>query len=148
MSELILWKDQEMRKLRRDMDRLFSRCWSDLGVDLFLEECSGAPSIDMTETEDALIVRATLKGVKPENLDITLSGDTLIISGKRSEESVDDTGFYPRVERRLSSFQRTLSLPCKVEVDDIEASFKEDHLKIILPKLKSKPVHGIRVKIR
>jgi HSP20 family protein len=102
----------------------------------------------MTETEDALIVRATLKGVKPENLDITLSGDTLIISGKRSEESVDDTGFYPRVERRLSSFQRTLSLPCKVEVDDIEASFKEDHLKIILPKLKSKPVHGIRVKIR
>ena len=56
MSELILWKEEEINKLKRDIDRLFDRCWSDFGVCRFLGEVSEGFSIKLTETEDNLVV--------------------------------------------------------------------------------------------
>ncbi|MEE9420386.1 MAG: hypothetical protein V3W43_12955, partial [Desulfatiglandaceae bacterium] len=60
MSELIVWKNQEIRKLRRDLDRLIDRCWADLGVSLFLCRVTEDISVETFETKDALIVKAEL----------------------------------------------------------------------------------------
>ncbi len=148
MSGLILWKDQEMRKLRRDIDRLFSRCWSHMGVNLFLEELSGSPHIHMTEAEDAVIITAELTGVKPEDLDVSATSDTVIISGRRREKRVEGNGYYQRVESMLGSFKRTVALPCRVKVDEIEATYKAGILKITMPKEEQKRACGVKVKVK
>jgi len=148
MSELILWKNQQINKLRRDMNRLFERCWSDFGVSLFVEKVSEDISIEMTETDDTLIVKATLEGINPEDLDISVTYDALTISGKKKKKAVEDSSYYYRVERTFSSFERTIQLPCRVDVENTEAIYKEGILKIILPKQSPEKVQRIRIKVK
>lgn len=148
MSKLILWKDREMTKLRRDMDRLFNRFRYDFGVPFFADEVSVAPSINLSETEDDLIVEAKLPGMKPEDMDISATEDSLIIKGETQEETVEDSPSYRRVERRSGSFSRTISLPCKVRTDDIKATYKKGILKITMPKCAPDEVRDVRIEVK
>ena len=68
MSELILWKNQEMNKLRRDMDRLFARVWEEFSMPLFPRPAREVPFIDVSETKENLIIKAELPGGNPEDL--------------------------------------------------------------------------------
>ncbi len=147
MVKLTLWKDQEMTKLRRDIDRLFSRFWSDFGMKLFAGQISEGPSIDMAETEDTLIVRAKLPETNPDDIDISVTSDTLIIRGEKREEAVENGTYNYRVERKVGSFSRTVQLSCKVEVESTMATYKKGVLKIVMPKLKAKKPRGIKIEI-
>ncbi|MBW2615513.1 MAG: Hsp20/alpha crystallin family protein [Deltaproteobacteria bacterium] len=149
MSGLILWKDQEMSKLRRDIDRLFDRCRSDFGVCRFLGEVSEGFSIKLTESEDTLIVRAELEGVNPENLDVSITHDTLLtIKGEKRVETVEDGGYYHRVKRSFRSFSRTFRLPCRVRVGETKATYKKGILKVVMPKWKPQRPRCIKVEIK
>ena len=88
MTELTLWKDQEIRKLRKDMDRLFNRLWSDFGVSVLPEEIEEGPYIDLTETDDTLIVTAELPSINPEDVDVSITGNSLTISGEQKKETI------------------------------------------------------------
>ncbi len=111
MSELIPWMDKEINKMRRDMDRLFNRCWPDIGAELFLEDVSRGFSLETFLTEDTFLIKAVLPGIDPKTLDITISDDKLTIKGSKKEVSVEGSGYYKRVERKLSRFSRTIPLP-------------------------------------
>jgi HSP20 family protein len=149
MSELILWKDEEMSKLRRDIDRLFDRCWSEFGVCRFLGEVSEGFSIQLTETEESLIFRVELKGVNPENLDVSITNDAfLTIKGEKSVATVEEGGYYHSVKRRFRSFSRTFRLPCRVRVGEIKATYKKERLKIVMPKWKPLRPRCIKVEIK
>ena len=104
MSELIPWMDKEINKMRRDMDRLFNRCWPDIGAELFLEDVSGGISLETILTEDTFLIKAVLPGIDPKSLDITVTDDKLTIKGSKKETSVKESGYYKRVERKLSCF--------------------------------------------
>ena len=148
MSELILWKDEEISKLRRDIDRLFDRCWSEFGVCRFLGEVSEDFPIKLNETEDALIFRAELKGVNPENLDVSITNDAfLTIKGEKIVVTAEEGGYYHRVKRRFRSFTRTFRLPCRVRVGEIKAIYKQGILDIVMPKWKPERRRGIKVEI-
>ncbi len=147
MSELIVWKNQEMSKLRRDLDRLINRCWDDLGMNLFLGEVTQDISVEIFETKDALTVRAELLDTNPKDLDISLSQDKLIIKGRRHEEIVRDGSYYNRVERRLASFSQSIPLPFRVRVEDIRATFKQGVLDIVLPKWRPKKTRFIKIEV-
>ena len=148
MSELILWKDEEMNKLRRDIDRLFDRCWSEFGVCRFLGEVSEGFSTQLTETEESLIFRAELKGVNPENLDVSITNDAfLTIKGEKIVVSAEEGGYYHRVKRRFRSFSRTFRLPCRVRVGEIKAIYKQGILDIVMPKWKPQRRRAIKVKV-
>jgi len=148
MSELILWKDEEMSKLRRDIDRLFDRCWSEFGVCRFLGEVSEGFSMQLTEAEESLIFRADLKGVNPENLDVSITNDAfLTIKGERSVATAEEGGYYHRVKRRFRSFSRTFRLPCRVRVGEIKATYKKGILKVVMPKWKPQKPRCIKVEI-
>ena len=148
MSELILWKNQEITKLRRDMRRLFNRFWYDFGVPIFPEGITEPTSIDLSETEDTLIIRAMFPDVDPEDMDISVTGDTLFIKVETREETVESTGRYRRLERRSGSFSRTISLPCRVKVDEIEATYEEGLLKITMPKCAPEEACGVRIQVK
>ena len=77
MPGLIIWKNQEIDKLRRDMDRLFARLRDDFGMPPFPKIGRDVPFIDLSETEDDLIIKAEIPGIDPEDLDISITEDIL-----------------------------------------------------------------------
>ncbi len=93
-----------------------------------------APSIDIYEEGDDVVVKAELPGMKKEDIEIHLTEDSITISGeKKKEEKVEKKGYY-RHERSYGSFARSFSLPTDVRTDDAKAEFKEGILEVRIPK--------------
>ena len=147
MAGLILWKNQEINKLRKDIDRLFDRLWDDFGVPLTTRVEREVPSIDLSETEETLIIRAEVPGINPEDLEISITENILTIKGEMKQGSNEEGGDYHRMERRYGYFSRTLRLPCKIVADDVEATYKKGVLSIVMPKCKELSAPEIRIKI-
>jgi len=104
------------------------------------------PALDIGEDESAFIVKAEIPGCKAEDIDISVQGNTLTISGeKKHEEEKKDKGYY-HVERSYGSFRRDLNLATEVDADKIQAVCDNGVLTLTLPKCeKAKPV---KVKVR
>ena len=93
-------------------------------------------ALDVKETPDSFMVTASVPGVPPSDIDITILGDTLRIRGQRKEE-IEETGEGNRWllrERRFGAFERTVSLPSVVNTEGANADFKDGVLTITLPK--------------
>jgi HSP20 family protein len=148
MPGLIIWKNQEIDKLRRDMDRLFARLWDDFGMPHFTRPSRDIPFIDLSETEADLILKAEVPGLKPEDLDISITDDILTIKGEMNLDLVRESENYHRMERRYESFSRSLQLPCRVIIEDVEATYKEGILTIIMPKCKPEISQRVKIKIK
>ncbi len=148
MPRLILWKDEQMGKLRRDMDRLYHRVYGEFGIPLISTILRDAPFMDLSETEDNLIVRTKISNIDPKELDISVTRDTLRVNARSRKEHVDETGGYRYTRRQRGSYSRTLQLPCRVEVDDVKATYsKEGILSILLPKCKPEKARKIEVDV-
>ena len=148
MPELIVWKNERMDKLRKDMDRLCTRVCDEFGIPLFLETAREVPSIHISETEDSLILRAEVPDIKPEDLDISLTDDTLSIRAETRQELVEEGGDYYKAERRYGSFSRTLQLPCRINLDDVKATYEKGVLNIVMPKCKPEQAREIKIKVK
>ena len=101
-----------------------------------LREAGGeiAPSIDIFEEGDDVVVKAELPGMKEEDIEVNLTDDTITISGeKKKEEKVERKGYY-RHECSYGSFARSFSLPSEVRTDEAKAEFKDGILEIRVPK--------------
>ena len=146
MSELIPWMDKEINKMRRDMDRLFNQCWPDIGADLFLGDVAGRISIETTLTQDAFLIKTVIPGVDPKSLDVTVTDDKLTIKGSKKEESVEGSGYYQRVEKKLSCFSRTIPLPFYARISEIKATINNGILTILVPKRKPQKACCIEIK--
>jgi HSP20 family protein len=145
MSELIPWMDKEINKMRRDMERLFNRFWPDIGAELFIEDVSGGISLETLLTEDTFMIRAVLPGIDPKSLDISVTDDKLTIKGCKKEVSVEGSGYYQRVERKLSSFSRTIPLPFYARIREIKATLNRGILNIVVPKWKPQKARYIKI---
>lgn len=148
MVGLSIWKNQEIDRLKRDMDRLFTRFWDDFGVSLLPRHRRELPSIDLSETESALILKAEMPGMNPDDLDISIMDDILTIRGEIKQETLDDAEDFHRRERRYGSFVRNLRLPCKISIEEVNAVYKEGVLTILMPKCKAEKARDIRIKVK
>ncbi|MGQ9675241.1 MAG: Hsp20/alpha crystallin family protein [Chloroflexota bacterium] len=90
--------------------------------------------VDVYQTENEYVVKATLPGVKPEDVDISVSDGILTIKGEIKEEQEVKRENYLLQERRFGSFHRELTLPVEVEADKAEATFENGILSLKLPK--------------
>ena len=106
----------------------------------------GSILLDMYEENNNLVVKASLPGVKPEDLNIEVVDNILTISGKAHEEVSRKEGDYLLNERRSGQFQRSVALPYDVKVDRAEADFEDGILTLTLPKAESAKVKKISVK--
>lgn len=113
-----------------------------------LEEMAWAPSIDMYEKEDSFIVRAELPGVNKEDVDISMSGDTLTIKGERKAPADVKAEEYECCEVCYGSFSRSITMPAAVDSDKIEATYENGILEIRLPKMKEAKPAKIQIKAR
>ncbi len=98
----------------------------------------GQLAVDVYEREDALVIRALVAGVNPEDLDIAVNGDMLTIRGARQDcDDVYDDQFYFR-ECYWGDFSRTVILPVQVQAEKVKAFFKNGVVTIVLPKFSQK----------
>ena len=93
-----------------------------------------SPAVDIVQESDRYLVKVDLPGMKKEEIEITLNGDTLTISGekKNAKETKDDS--YYRSERYYGKFSRSLVLPSTVDANKIEAAYKDGVLSVTLPR--------------
>jgi len=93
-----------------------------------------APSVDIFEDHNEIVVKADLPGVKQEDIDIELTGETLTIKGERKFEDTQRKDNYLRVERSYGSFQRSFTVGVPIDQDKIKAAFNSGVLEVRLPK--------------
>jgi HSP20 family protein len=99
-----------------------------------VEERGWMPALDVFEKDDRFVVRAELPGMKEDDIDISVIGDTLSIKGeKKTETEVKDEDYY-RCERSYGSFYRSIPLPSDVDANKIEANLDDGVLEVTLPK--------------
>ena len=148
MPGLIIWKNQKISRMRKDMDRLFERLWDDFGMPVSPATVRELPQIDLSEREDKLIIKAEIPGMNPEDMDISLTDDVLTIKGEMKHTHTDEGEDYHRIERRYGFFSRNIQLPCKVTMDQIIATYKKGILHIEMPKCKPDAAREIKIKVK
>jgi HSP20 family protein len=103
-------------------------------------------TVDVYQTSDMIIIKSMIAGVRPEDLDISITRDLVVISGKREEErTIKEEDYYAR-ELYWGSFSRTIQLPEEIDVDEAEAVEKHGLLILKLPKLDKKRQSKLKVK--
>lgn len=123
----------ELLSLRQAMDRLFD--------DSYFRPLTGANSddarampLDVYATPDALVVEAALPGVKPEDVDVSLLGDTLTLTATSAAERTAEEGGYQVQEVRKGRFVRSVALPSGLRTDGATATFEHGMLRLSIPK--------------
>lgn len=145
MPGLVIWKNKQVDKLRKDMDRMFDRLWGEFGLPVFPTTFRESPRIDLAETEDSLIIKTEMPGINPEDIEIDLTENTLGIKGRIKQNSVSDENGFVRTKHRVNSFSRKLQLPCRIIVDDVKATFSEGILTVNMPKVKQKKSRTMKI---
>ena len=145
---MIRWQPfRELMSLREAMDRLFedsfvhpSRSWPELGgVQL---------AIDMYQTDEDVVVKASLPGLKPDEVDISVTGDTVTIKGEHKEEKEVKQEDYLYKERRYGAINRSVTIPVQVQADKAEAVFENGILTLTVPKSEEVKPKQIKVKAK
>ena len=132
--------------LRQAVDRLFEDSWVSPLTWRTVTGGTVNPPVDMHETADEIVLTASLPGLKAEDVDITMTGQTLTIKGEfKADEKVERDQYLYR-ERRYGTFSRTLQLPVRVEGDKAEATFTNGVLTLHIPKAAEVKPRQIQIK--
>jgi HSP20 family protein len=118
------------------MDRLFERAFGRTTPERHTVPMvrGWAPAVEMFEREKEVVVRTEVPGMSKEEIDISILGNTLSISGERkSEEEVKEDDYYC-CEHSYGKFRRNITLPQGVDAENIKASYKNGILEVVLPK--------------
>lgn len=134
MKSLARWEPfNDLISLRDAMDRLFEESF--IRSPRSMTPWKGSDlELDMYETDGEVVIKASVPGVKPEELDITITGNTLSIQGETKEENEVKRENYLYQERRYGSFSRSVVLPEGLSTDKAEASFENGVLTLKVPK--------------
>jgi HSP20 family protein len=147
MSNLTRWEPlREMMTLREAMDQLFD--------DAFTRPRSGSsgvsimPVVDLYQTDDEVVVKANLPGLKADDVQISVTSDVLTLRGEFKSESEQKEATYHILERRSGSFERSVMLPVDVQTEKAKADFEDGVLTISLPKAEAVKPKTISVKAK
>ena len=138
---------KEMVTLREAMDRLFAESFVRPGSAFPIMGMEG-PAVDMYQTKDDIVVKAALPGLKPDEIEISVTGDILTLKGELKDEEKIEEGNYLRKERYFGQFVRELSLPTLVNSDKAKAEFEHGVLTLRLPKAEAAKPKSITIKSR
>lgn len=106
---------------------------------------SWAPVVDILESESDLIVRAELPGVKREDVDVEVTGESLTVRGERKFDEASKDKFL-RVERAYGTFERSFSIGVPVQPDKVKATFRDGVLEVVVPKAEEVKPKKIEIK--
>jgi HSP20 family protein len=147
MANIVRWDPiGEMADLRHTMDRLLYRGFGHPWRIVTWENGHELFPVDLYETEDEVVVKASLPGVKAEEIAISVASGTLTIKAETKQQEEKEEPEYYRRERRYGTFQRALTLPARVNSEKAEATFEDGVLELHLPKAAEVRPKTIKVK--
>jgi HSP20 family protein len=124
-------------RARTELDRVFDETFGDFFPRRWLgaEWANGwVPSLDVRESDEAIVVEAELPGVDAEKVEVSITDDVLVIAGEKKEEREEEREGYRHSERRFGSFRRTVTLPTSVDREKVAADYDNGVLTIRLEK--------------
>ena len=149
MANIVRWEPfRDLISLREAMDRLFEESFIRPRTGWLATLGAEALAVDMYETDQDVVVKSSVPGVKPEDLDITITGDTLTIKGETKTEEKVEKANYIRQERRYGAFCRSLTLPTTIVTEKAKAEFENGVLTLTLPKAEEVKPKTIKVKAK
>ena len=132
---------QAMQRMRRAMSRRVADETQEAG----LAAPASYPAMNVWMNDEGVVVTAELPGCSPDNIDITVVGDTLTVKGNRTDEELPEGAVYHRRERTCGSFSRGFALPFEVEASGVDATFEQGVLRITLPRAEADKPRRIQV---
>jgi HSP20 family protein len=132
---------QEMDQLQREMNRLF-----DPTNQRQVLNSPSYPAINIWTNKDGQMISAEMPGIRPDDINIDVTGDALSISGERKPDDIIKEARYHRRERVYGSFSRTVQLPFMVDTNKVEANFKNGVLLVTLPRAEADKPKKITIK--
>ena len=133
--ELVRWKPRRyVPSVYGDVDRLFDSFLKSWASPEALSESGWSPSVDVYDGDSELVISAEVPGMDPENVEVSVEDDQLVISGEKRQENEEKGDHFYRVERSYGSFKRVFSLPRNVDASKVKASSKNGVLRISVPK--------------
>ena len=129
-----------LRQFHHEIDRLFDRTFSGIGLTPFsgdrplLPEGMLKPTLDLSASDGEYTITVEIPGVDEKDIQLDIANDTLTIRGEKKQQKEEKDKNYYRMERSYGSFQRVLSLPADADQDGIEAIFSKGVLTVILPR--------------
>jgi len=146
VSNLTRWEPLcEMMTLREAMDRLLDDAFTrPIGTN----GGSTMPAIDLYQTDDEVVLKAALPGLKADDVQITVTNDVLTLRGEFKWENNHKDATYHIREQRYGSFERSVALPVDVQTDKAKADFQNGVLTITLPKAESVKPKTINIKAK
>jgi HSP20 family protein len=143
--EITPWRRHgSLRPYWRETEDFFNRFFRDMP--LAEGAWQFAPEVDISESDGNVVVKAELPGMEAKDIDVDISGDTLILRGeKKAEEEKKEERYYFR-ERHYGSFQRSFRLPAGVQSEKVDANFKNGVLTINVPKSEESKQKKIEIK--
>ena len=149
MSSLVRWDPlRDALSLRNAMDQLFEDSFVTPRLGWIAPTNAAGLALDVYETKEQVVVKAALPGVKPEETEVTITGDTLTIRGESKEEKEIKEENYLRKERHFGSFARSVTLPAGLKADTAEATFENGVLTLKIPKSEETKPKSIKVKAK
>ena len=144
MNKLIRWNPtRDFNSLWNSFDRMFEDSWA-MQAD---QPRAYSLALDVAENENAYVVKASVPGISPDDIEITLEKNVLTISGEtRADETINSEEYRLR-ERRYGTFSRSLRLPVDVVSDSIEAHYENGVLNLMIPKAEEVKPKKIAVKV-
>jgi HSP20 family protein len=129
---------RELQQLQQRMNRLFEG--GESGAQLW------APVVDVTENENEIVLEAELPGMKKDEIDIQLNGDTLTLRGERQIEQSQKDEQYHRVERQYGAWQRSFQIEIPIDAQKVSADYESGVLTVRLPKAEEIKPRQIEIK--
>ena len=145
-SQLSRWDPaHELLNMSRAMDHLFEEFY---GRSPLAGSLSNFPAVDMYQTENEVVVKVTLPGLKPEDLQVSVTGDVLTLRGEIKQEKETDASTYHLRERTYGAFSRSISLPAPVVVEKSKAEFENGVLNLTMSKAEEVRPKTITIKAK
>jgi HSP20 family protein len=136
---------RDLRTLQEEVNRLFStnltRAFGDEGIG----RGAWAPSVDIYENKDQIVLEAELPGMKQDDFDLSIENNVITLRGERKFEKTDEGDNYHRVERSYGSFTRSFTLPQTVSAEGATAEYNNGVLRVTLPKREETKARRIQV---
>jgi HSP20 family protein len=146
MADLVPRRESsDLMTLRDAVDRLFQESFVRPFSTLFPASARGAMALDVYDQDDAVVVEVTVPGVKPEDIDVRITGDVLSIRAESKQEKTISEDRYSYKERSYGVMQRSITLPASVDPDKAEAKLEHGVLKLTLPKVEQQKARQIKV---
>ncbi|OGL43573.1 MAG: hypothetical protein A2161_21490 [Candidatus Schekmanbacteria bacterium RBG_13_48_7] len=145
---LVPWKNigGEITRLQKEMNTLFDKYFR--GEEDISRSGDWIPALDLAETDKEFVVTAEIPDIDPKNIDITVSGDRLIIKGEKKKETEEKDAHFHKIERSYGSFARQITLPAPIQEEKISADYDKGVLRVTIPKSEKIKTKSVKVNVK